>query len=79
MWINGFLKKTFENCYHGLKHNGYMIINISNTREYDFLEPITLQIANQIGFSHVDTFNLVLSSIAGKGKKREPIFIFKKI
>ena len=27
-WVNGFLKKTIQNCYNGLKNNCYMLINI---------------------------------------------------
>ena len=30
-WVNGFLKKTIQNCYNGLKENKYMLINIANT------------------------------------------------
>ena len=55
-----------------------MIINISNTSEYDFLEESTLEAAKKNGFKFIDTRYLVLSSIAGKGVKTEPIFIFKK-
>lgn len=77
-WINGFLKQTFHNAYLGLKLNGYMIINIANTCEYDFLENETIRVAKEIGFSYIDTYYLILSSISGKGIKKEPIFIFKK-
>lgn len=77
-WLSGYLSKTIENCWMGLKHRGNMIINISNTSEHDFLEESTLDIAEKIGFKLIDTRYLVLSSIAGKGIKTEPIFIFKK-
>ena len=77
-WINGYLNKTIENCWIGLKNQATMIINISNTSEYDFLEESTLEAAKKNGFKFIDTRYLVLSSIAGKGVKTEPIFIFKK-
>lgn len=78
LWISSFLKKTIENCNFGLKNNGHMIINIANTKDYDWLESETIRLAKDNGFLHIDTYYLVLSSIAGKGIKREPIFIFEK-
>ena len=27
-WVNGFLRKTIQNCYDGLKDNKYMLMNI---------------------------------------------------
>lgn len=77
-WIKGFLKQTISNCKFSLKDNGYMIINISNTKSNDWIEQETIKIAKREGFKFINTYYLVLSSIAGNGKKREPIFIFKK-
>lgn len=77
-WLNGFYKKTMWNCYDGLKEGGYMIINISNTPKYDFLETQTISIAKDLGFEHISTLKMELSSISGKGVKYEPVFIFKK-
>ena len=37
-----------------------------------------LNFAKEEGFNHIDTLKLILSSIAGKGIKYEPVFIFKK-
>jgi len=78
-WLNGFYKKTMENCYQGLKRNGFMIINIANTPKLKWIEDTTLKIAKELSFELVDTLNLELSSISGKGAKYEPIFIFKKL
>jgi len=77
LWITDFLEKTIKNCKIALKKNGYMIINISNTKSSDWIEQETIKIAKRLGFDFVDTYYLVLSSIAGKGKKREPVFIFR--
>ena len=77
-WVNGFLKSTIENCYYGLKNNCYMLINIANTPKYKFIEEETVKISNQIGFKQEPTVELILSSIAGKGIKTEPVFVFKK-
>ena len=77
-WVNGFLKKTIENCYYGLKKNGYMIYNISNTPKYKFIEEETIKIAKSLGFVQEKTIQLTLSSVMGAGHKYEPIFVFKK-
>jgi len=77
-WVSGFLKKTIENCYYGLKKNGYMLINIANTPKYKFIEKETVNISSEIGFIKEPTVDLILSSVAGKGIKTEPVFVFRK-
>jgi len=77
-WVNGFLYKTIENCYNGLKGNKYMLINIANTPKYKFIEEETIRIATELGFKQEQTIELTLSSIMGAGYKYEPIFVFKK-
>jgi len=78
LWINGFLTKTIQNCHYGLKPNGYMILNIANTRQHANIETRTVEISEETGFELVDTLYLVLSSVAGKGEKLEPVFVFRK-
>ena len=77
-WVNGFLRKTIENCYRGLKDGKYMLINIANTPKYKFIEEETQKIAKELGFVQNDTLQLTLSSVMGAGYKYEPIFVFKK-
>ena len=77
-WVNGFLQKTIENCYNGLKPNKYMLINIANTPKYKFIEEETVRISKELGFKQEQTIELTLSSIMGAGYKYEPIFAFKK-
>lgn len=78
-WLNGFLRETMENCYYGLKRGKHMLINIADTPKHKDIEENTVRIATEIGFEHIDTHYLILSSVAGKGQKLEPIFVFKKI
>ena len=80
-WLNGFLKKTFENCFLGLKKNGKMVINIANVKSYPTLEDDTVRVAEMVGFKLIDTWKLSLSSMpsADTKFKYEPIFIFQKI
>ena len=77
-WKEGFLRKTLDNVYKGLKNNKFMGLNVANVKgQYDLFENDTIDIAESIGFKLVDTFDLVLSS-QQKESKTEPIFIFKK-
>lgn len=78
LWINGFLRKTIENCFIGLKSDGKLMLNIANTPKYKTIETETIKVAEDVGFSHIDTIYLALSSVSGKGMKLEPIFIFNK-
>lgn len=73
-----FFEKTLENCFFGLKSSGYLILNISNVKSFNNLEEVAIETAQNCGFVLEDTLYLVLSSIAGKGKKKEPVFVFKK-
>ena len=50
-WVNGFLQKTIENCYRGLKGNKYMLINIANTPKYKFIEEETIRISKELGLN----------------------------
>ena len=77
-WKEGFLKRMIHNCHIGLKDNGILIINIANVSTAPTLEQDTVSLAMEEGFILKDTLKLILSSIAGKGIKYEPVFIFKK-
>lgn len=81
-WIDGFLKKTFENCYYGLKEGKTMAINVSNTRIFNNFEEETIRCALEVGFELKSTWRLALSNPAMSNAKShlkyEPIFIFRK-
>ena len=76
-WVEGFLRKTMENCHYGLKPDAVLVMNVANTKRIKNFEPETLRLGKEIGMKHVDTWYLQLSSQQGK-IKTEPMFIFKK-
>lgn len=76
-WLEGFLRKTMQNCYRCLKSDGLMMINIANVKAYSNLETDVLRMAYLENFKIEDILLLRLSSIMG-GFKYEPIFIFRK-
>jgi hypothetical protein len=82
-WLEGFLRKTIQNCARGLKKNRYLIINIANVSSFDTLEEETGNIVMSEGFEYLDTFQLSLSKMPGKNLqgdmfKYEPVFLFRK-
>ena len=76
-WNNGFLRKTIQNAYKGLKKGRHMGLNVANIKSHKTFEDDTVRIAVEEGFTHTDTYKLQLSS-QESGAKYEPIFIFKK-
>ena len=77
-WIDGFLRKTIQNCRYGLKENRYMLINIANVDSFKNLEEECKRVALEEGFTLEDTYQLALSKMNAGGFKYEPIFVFKK-
>ena len=81
LWLNGYLKTTFKNCYNGLKPNKYMAINIAD-KKGNKLEADTIRIAEEVGFELVETLKLALSNVNLRDKtkkfKYEPVYIFKR-
>lgn len=77
-WNDGFLFKTIKNCMVGLKKDGILAINIANVKTHSSLEETTKKLCEKAGFRHIETLNLLLSSISKGGYKSEPIFVFKK-
>lgn len=84
LWRDGFLKKTFENCFYGLKRDKYMLINIANTKSYPTLEEDTIRVAKEVGFTYERKIEYLLSNLSlrknkdGYCYKSEPVFVFKK-
>ena len=77
-WVDGFLYKTIENCNYGLKNNGYLVLNIANTKSAYNIEDGLFKIAKNLNLKYINSMSLYLSSISGKGAKYEPVYIFKK-
>jgi len=83
-WVEGFLRKTFENCHYGLRSGGHMAINIADPkRKKDIsLESETIRVAKKCGFKLKETLKLALSNPVMSNKqsafKYEPIFVFRK-
>lgn len=78
-WTEGFLRELIAGSHLVLKKNGYLAINIANTTNHDWIEREFRNLTDEFGFKPIRILNLVLSSIAGKGIKTEPVFILQKV
>ncbi len=83
-WVEGFLRKTFENCHYGLVSKGHMAINIADPKKKGdiSLESETIRVAKKCGFKLKETLKLALSNPVMSNKqsafKYEPVFVFQK-
>jgi hypothetical protein len=66
MWKEHFLKQTIANAHTGLKTGKYLALNVANTKQYKTFEEDTVTLAKEVGFEHVDTWWLSLSTQQGK-------------
>ena len=76
-WIDGFLSKTIENCYHILKRDGVLALNIADVAKVK-VSDVIVGIAESVGFRHLDTRQYEISSVSDSSSKKEPIYIFGK-
>jgi len=78
-WLEGYFRQTIINSYDCLKPDGWLVINIANTKQLKYLTEDTKSIILDCGFILVDTWRLTLSQVSKTtGYKYEPIFIFRK-
>ncbi len=79
-WLDGYLYSTLKLIPPNIKKGGYLIINISNTRNAPKLVADFKQIMhNKKDMELVETLKLSLSLINKKGFKYEPVFVYRKL
>lgn len=79
LWRVGFLEKSIRLCFDSIKPNGYFCINVANVKTYPQFENDVIEIATNVGFTLVKTYQMALSALMRSGFKYEPIFIFQKL
>jgi len=83
LWMNEYMRMTLENCRGGLKHDGFLVMNLADTKAYPTLTTDFLALAKRTGFKLVETLQLALSKMVGTDKqsashKLEPVYAFRK-
>jgi DNA modification methylase len=82
-WLDGYMRKTMENCFTLLKPGGHFAINIKDTQPYSFVDQI-LDAAKQIGFKPAATWQMEMKQRRGHGMPNdvhfnyEPIYVMQK-
>ena len=89
-WFEGYVEPTLQNIYRGLNNDGIFATNIADYKTYGQKEPIkiverTIQNATRIGFKHIQTIKMMLTTRPGVGNDRlekhtkwEGVYVFKK-
>ena len=83
LWMNEYMRMTLENCRVGLKRDGFLVMNLADTKSYPTLTKDFLVLAKNTGFKLVEKLQLALSKVVGTDKwsathKYEPVFAFRK-
>ena len=65
LWRNGFLLKTIQNAYIGLKPGKYAAFNVANVKSYKTFEEDTYECMEEAGFTDIDIWWLSLSTQQG--------------
>ena len=65
VWKEKFLKQTIANAHQVLKKVSFLRLNVANTKQYKTFEEDTVSLAKEVGFEHVDTWWLSLSTQQG--------------
>jgi hypothetical protein len=82
-WLHGYMRMTLDNCRVGLKQDGFLVMNLADTKTYPTLTRDFLSLAKDKGFTLMETLQLALSKIPGTGKqtathKFEPVYVFRR-
>ena len=77
-WLHGFLEPMINNATKAVKHGGCVIVNIADVKNAPNLSADCYNLMLASGLTRVDTYRMAFSSIAGKGVKYEPVYVFKK-
>ena len=77
------MRRTLDNCRVALKKDGFLVMNLADTKTYPTLTTDFLSLAEGTGFTLVETLQLALARMPGTGKqmasyKYEPIYVFQR-
>jgi len=81
--MNEYMRMTLENCRAGLRRDGFLVMNLADTKSYPTLTKDFVALAKDTGFTLVETLQLALSKGPGTDKlsathKFEPVFVVRK-
>ena len=76
-WRDGFLVALLAQMARAVRIGGVVAVNIADVRKLPLCAD-TVAIAEGMGLKREPDLRYILSSIAGKGEKFEPVFLFRK-
>ncbi len=90
-WFDGYVVPTIEHIHRGLNREGIFATNIADYKSYDRKEPYEvtqrwIETAERIGFKHIQTIKMMLTTRPGVGNDRkegrekwEGVYVFSKL
>jgi len=90
-WFEGYVVPTMEHIHRGLNREGLFATNIADYKSYDRKEPYEvtqrwIETAEKIGFKHIQTIKMMLTTRPGVGNDRkegrekwEGVYVFSKL
>jgi SAM-dependent methyltransferase len=90
-WFDGYVVPTMEHIHRGLNREGIFATNIADYKSYDRKEPYEvtqrwIETAERIGFKHIETIKMMLTTRPGVGNDRkegrekwEGVYVFSKL
>ena len=76
-WRDGFLVSLLSQMARATKGGGVVAINVADIKRFPIVED-TRRIAVALGLTTEPDLRYILSSIAGKGEKSEPVMVFRR-
>ena len=73
-WFSGYVEPTIKNIYEGLTSDGIFATNIADYKSYGnkeyFVVDRWIQLAEKLGFKHVETIKMMLNTRPGVGNNK---------
>lgn len=76
-WTERFLRPIMQRAAYALAPNGWMMLNVANTRQHPTIVEDVERVAAKEGFTQHPTILMEMSSVRRGGLKTEPILIFR--
>lgn len=76
-WTEGFLRPVVQRAAYALRHRGWLLVNVANTRYHPTIVQDVGRIAGEEGFAQQQTILMEMSSVRRGGLKTEPILVFR--
>lgn len=76
-WTEGFLRPVVQRAAYALRHRGWLLVNVADTRQHPTIVQDVERVASEEGFAQQQNILMEMSSVRRGGLKTEPILVFR--